>query len=137
PQTLTLDVPPIAAQRVLLVSYLSFSTAIASGAEVAQLTLGGQSAGSTLSLRAGEGTAEWAYDIPGTPTPAHHRAPLAGRWPGNPQANLYLATFNLPAAARVDQVTVRYVAPAGRLHVQALVVEGEGRRVTASGPEAW
>jgi hypothetical protein len=147
--------------RLRLVSFLSLSTALATDTPVAQVVLlGGQGGDVPLgqtTLRAGRETAEWAYDVPLAERPRHARALVAGHWPGNPQANLYAATLEVPAAGEeaaagagpgplaqgpVRAVLFRYVAPSGRLHVRSVELRppaggaGEGW-VALAGPATW
>ncbi|MGI8424676.1 MAG: hypothetical protein ACR2NO_11310 [Chloroflexota bacterium] len=124
-----------------IVSYLSLSGALADGGSVAEMALvragGGEVA--RASLRAGQHTAEWAYDAPRAERPVHRRAEIAGRWPGNPNGNLYWSDVPLDDAgfSDVQEVLLRYVAPTGRLHVRAIELDVEGRRHALDGPIAW
>ncbi|HEX2034338.1 MAG TPA: hypothetical protein VHS99_09145, partial [Chloroflexota bacterium] len=136
--------------RVQLVSFLSLATEVGDGAPVAELTLRRATGDTVLGravVRAGQDTAEWAYDVPAAARPQHRRARLAGHWPGNPQANLYGATLALePAPAgglvpRAETLVVRYLAPQGRLHLRSIAVEpaatATGDTIALPGPPTW
>ena len=136
--TLSLDAPRGQVGAVRIVSFLSFATAVPDGTPVAEITFSqADRVVAQVPLRAGTDTAEWAYDAPGSEPPLHARAPLAGHWPANPGANLYVARKSLPAAAEIDKVAIRYTAPRGRLHVRALVLEGAEGWTEIGGPNGW
>jgi hypothetical protein len=152
PRQLTVPLPgPVSATRLRVVSFLSFATALPDDVPVARLTLEradmpGQIVG-TATLYAGRDTAEWAYDMPGVERPRHRRAPLAGHWPGNPAANLYVSDVALapaagagqdgPGGVAADTLVVEYLAPAGRLHLRTVALFGPQGVVVAEGPPSW
>ena len=127
----------IAPARVRLVSFLSLGSAVRDGAVVARVTLGEGATERRADIIAGRDTAEWSYDVAGTSQPGHTRARLAGHWPGNPQANLYWADLQLDGAGTGGMpgtVRIEYLAPAGRLHVRAVALLGDGASVQLPGP---
>ncbi|MGH2350160.1 MAG: hypothetical protein ACRDJN_00920 [Chloroflexota bacterium] len=143
--------------QVRLVSFLSLASGLEDGAPVAEILLRGESGGDVVvgraTLRAGVETAEWAYDLPAAERPRHRRARVVGHWPGNPAANLYAATVAIEPVAgggAATSLAVRYVAPAGRLHLRSIVLESvveppgtagirgtPGVEVALPGPPAW
>ena len=137
---LELSVPVQARQasRLRVVSFLSFGAGLPDQSPVSTIVVSDHQANvvRTVTLRAGVDTAEWAYNVPGAQTPQHRRAPVAGHWPGNPEGNLYVATFDLPAQD-VAELAVRYTAATGRLHVRAVVLDTPGSAVQAPGPPGW
>jgi hypothetical protein len=129
---------PIAVRRVDLVSFLSFSASVPDGTPIAEVVFRhGAAISGVLPVRAGRETAEWAYDLPAAPRPHHRRAPLVGHWPGNPQANLYGAQLTPDQPITADQISVRYTGAAGRLHLRALVLDGDGGPMALPGPAMW
>jgi hypothetical protein len=127
---LPLDAPR-AAVALRIVSFLSLATSLEQGTPVAEVLALGDPAGLPLArgvLRAGVDSAEWAYDLPLAGHAGHQRAPLAGYWAGNPGANLYVSRVALVSeggagATPVRALLVRYLAPAGRLHLRAVGVQ--------------
>ncbi|HEU5318052.1 MAG TPA: hypothetical protein VFX49_18210, partial [Chloroflexota bacterium] len=125
-------------QRARVVSFLSLASSVADGAPVASLVLVGRD-GAPLArvvLRAGRETAEWAYDVPGAAPSAHARARVVGRWPGNPQANLYGADLDVGRAAQPAAVVVEWTGadPTARLHLRAVQLRGARGAVEVVGP---
>ena len=148
---LPLDAPQTAGV-LRIVSFLSLATGLEQGAPVAEVLAVGDPAEPPLAravLRAGVDSAEWAYDLPLAEHARHRRAPLAGSWPGNPGANLYVARVPLEpqgagGGAPARTLVVRYVAPSGRLHLRAVGVQSPpsaggraGPVVEVSGPATW
>ena len=132
--------PPRAVDDLRLVSFLSLATSLEQGAPVAEVLVVGE--GGVLGrgvLRAGVESAEWSLDVAPGGGARHGEAPLAGHWPGNPEANLYLGRVSLetpggapgtgpgvapgagPSGGLGREVVFRYLAPAGRLHLRAVL----------------
>ena len=96
--TLRTAPPPGAGQidSIALVSFLAHGLAVEDGAVVAQLRLWSGDRVLTVPIRAGEHTAEWAYDRPDVRGRARHLRPrVAGHWIGQPRGNLYYARIDL------------------------------------------
>lgn len=125
----TVDIPPTPAEAVELISFTSQSAGWAQGELVAEIVLHSRD-GSTITLpvRAGEHTAEWAYDRSDVVEQmAHERPPVAQTWPARsgfpPQdhpGHAYLAHFQLPQPLDVTQVQIVSAKPAGLFHVAQL-----------------
>jgi hypothetical protein len=108
-------VPPVEADRVALLTNLSWSVDVPDGAVVARVRLlaeGGKTF--DFDLRAGEHTSEWAYDRADIRAQVRHsRAPLASSYAvedaqGRYEAHAYLSSFALPERAVITggEVTV-------------------------------
>ncbi|HEV2125769.1 MAG TPA: phospholipid carrier-dependent glycosyltransferase, partial [Chloroflexota bacterium] len=144
---LRLDLPMTMQQirRVRLVTFLSYGADIADGTPVAELELLGSTGADTLvlgraRLLAGRDTAEWAYDLQGMRHPRHARARVAGHWPGNPNANLYLADLEiLPGSTEVpaSAIRLRSLMSSGRLHVRSASVLSSTGWIDLSGSPRW
>lgn len=93
-----------ACDTLAIVSTMTNSAEIADGKEIAEIVVGCESGErTTIMLRAGRDTAEWAYDRPDVQAQIQHsRAPLAASWAGDSggsfQAHSYLARLPLPAS---------------------------------------
>lgn len=105
---LLFDVPPVEADRVALLTNLSWSVEVPDGAVVARLVLrdaGGRIFG--FDLRAGEHTSEWAYDRADIRARVKHgRAPVATSYAVEDareryEAHTYVSSFALPERAVV------------------------------------
>ncbi|HEX2325308.1 MAG TPA: hypothetical protein VHQ00_07895, partial [Chloroflexota bacterium] len=157
--------PPRAVDDVRLVYFLSLATSLEQGAPVAEVLVVGE--GGNLGrgvLRAGVESAEWSLDVAPGGGARHGAAPLAGHWPGNPEANLYLGRVSLetpggapgagPSGGLGREVVFRYLAPAGRLHLRAVLTApppgqptrlpaprhppgGDGPALPIAGPSSW
>ena len=107
-----------------IISALSFARELPDGVAVATIALvdasGSWKRRTPVPLRAGIETAEWSLGDPSQPPAAHNSAPLAGAWDGNPAARWYRATLPMPGVA-ADSVRVEATAPAGRLHLRAIL----------------
>jgi hypothetical protein len=104
----TFAVPPVEADRVALVTNLSWSEAVPDGTTVARVRVRAQDGRVfEFSLRAGADTAEWAYDRPDIrPRIRHSRASVAASYAVDDaqwhyEGHTYVASFALP-----EKVTV-------------------------------
>ncbi|HLM54623.1 MAG TPA: hypothetical protein VK422_00745, partial [Pyrinomonadaceae bacterium] len=123
-ERLTFEVPPAEVDGVAIVTNLSWSVTVPDGAVVGRVRLRAEG-GRTfeLELRAGEHTAEWAYDRPDIkPSVLHARSPVAASFPvedaqGRYEGHTYVASFRLPARARIvgGEVAVARVGAAPEL----------------------
>ncbi|MBC7251904.1 MAG: YfhO family protein [Anaerolineae bacterium] len=111
------DLPPLAATSVGLVSYLDGGDSLPDGAPVAEVLITSADGSEQRHLlRAGVDTAEGLY----TGSEAHRQARVGHHWRDNPDGNDYITRLELGAAAVRRQITIRYLAPQGRLHVRGL-----------------
>lgn len=132
-----LEIPPTLAAQIELVSFTSQSANWEQGEVVATIVLAGQE-GSTarLPLRAGEHTAEWAFDREDVAdTIAHQQPPVAETWParsGFPPVehpgHAYRAVVSLPAPMVIEALEIRTAKPEGLIHVLELVLVGQDGR---------
>ncbi|HEV2862740.1 MAG TPA: YfhO family protein [Pyrinomonadaceae bacterium] len=123
-ERLTFEVPRVDVDGVAIVTNLSWSVAVPDGAVVGRVRLRAEG-GRTfeLELRAGEHTAEWAYDRPDIrPSVLHARAPVASSFPvedaqGRYEGHTYVASFKLPERAAIvgGEVAVARVGAAPEL----------------------
>lgn len=133
-------VPPVAVNRVAVLTNLSWSLNVPAGAVVARLRLHAQDGQSyDFEIRAGEHTSEWAYDRADIkPRIRHGRAPVAMSYEvadaqGSYEAHTYLASFALPLRAVITggevSLTQRAEAPQLTLSIQraSLIDEAGGK----------
>jgi hypothetical protein len=79
-------------RSITVVSYLANAAVVAERSTVAEIELTGPSGTTTVPIRAGVETSEWAWDRPDVRgTIAHRRAEVTGQWVGQPRGNLYVA----------------------------------------------
>ncbi len=105
-ERLTFDVPRVAADRISLLTNLSWSVAVPDGTEVGRVRLRADDGRAfDFTLRAGEHTSEWAYDRADIRRDIRHkRAPVATSYAvedaqGRYEGHTYLASFALPQRA--------------------------------------
>jgi hypothetical protein len=106
---LAFTVPPVEADRVALLTNLSWSVEVPDGTVVARVRLFAEG-GKTFDfeLRAGGQTSEWAYDRADIRTQVKHkRAPVATSYAvedarGRYEAHTYVSSFALPERAAVE-----------------------------------
>jgi hypothetical protein len=112
------ELPDFAATSLGLVSHLEGAGDLPNGTPVAQVTIT-DDLGMVQSqvLRAGIETAEGEY---AEGAARHDQARVCRNWPDNPQGNDYVARLELGEAVIPRQITIEYLAPTGRLHVQGL-----------------
>lgn len=135
---LSFSLPPIEADRVALLTNLSWSVDVPDGTVVAHMRLfaeGGKVY--DFDLRAGEHTSEWAYDRADIRARIKHaRAPVATSYAvedasGSYEGHSYLSSFALPERATVagGEITVERLARAPDLTLGVLrvsLVDGAG-----------
>jgi Bacterial membrane protein YfhO len=117
-------VPPVEIDHLVLLTTLAWSADVPDGEIIADLHLTGTN-GQTFDfqLRAGEHTAEWAYDRPDIRSRIkHQRAPLGSSYEVKDaqltfQGHTYVSSFALPQKAIIQsgEITVTPVAVAPRL----------------------
>jgi hypothetical protein len=126
---LSFTLPPVEADRVALLTNLSWSVDVPDGTTVARLRLRAED-GKTFDfdLRAGEHTSEWAYDRADIRAQVRHaRAPVATSYAvedaqGRYEGHTYVSSFTLPEKAFVTggEITVVRVARAPELTLSVL-----------------
>ncbi len=117
-QVKVMDLPDFAVTSLGLVSHLEGAGDLPNGAPVAQVTItDGLGAVQSRLLRAGIETAEGEYTAG---VVQHDQARVCRHWPDNPQGNDYLARLELGEALIPRQISIEYLAPAGRLHLRGL-----------------
>lgn len=129
--------PTAPATDVVLASHLADAVAVRDGEVVAVVHVRLASGRELpLPLRAGEHTAEWAWDRPDVRSHvAHARAPVLESWKADGfEGHHYLATLPLPGRYLVDGVRVERAAGAGYLVLSRLAVRDtvSGRRTPVS-----
>jgi hypothetical protein len=135
---LSFSLPPVEADRVALLTNLSWSVDVPDGTVVAHLRLFSEEGKSyDFDLRAGEHTSEWAYDRADISSKIKHkRAPVATSYKvedagGSYEAHSYVSSFALPERATVTggEITVERLARAPDLTLGVLrvsLVDGAG-----------
>jgi hypothetical protein len=112
------ELPEFTATSLGLVSHLEGAQELVNGVAVAQVTIT-DDLGAVQShlLRAGIETAEGEYAGGGV---RHDQARVCRHWPDHPQGNDYVARLELGKARIPRQISIEYLAPAGRLHLRGL-----------------
>lgn len=135
------DVPPTQTEAVELISFTSQSADWPQGELVADIVLTGRNGVTvTLPVRAGQETAEWAYDRSDVVQQiTHDRPPIARTWPAQsgfpPEdhpGHAYRARYRLPKPVEVTRIQVVPTKPAGLFHIEELTLMGAGRRRTVA-----
>jgi hypothetical protein len=131
-----LDVEPIRARSVEVVSYLSHAAGLADGTLAGRILL--RDANGTvveLPLRVGLETAEWAYDRDDVLEQiAHARAPIAesfqarsGFPPREHEGHTYLATWEQPEEMLVTAVRIETELPEAHVRIEEVrLIDAEG-----------
>jgi hypothetical protein len=111
------ELPEFVATALGLVSHLEEAQGLSNGTPIAQVTIT-DNLGVVHSylLRAGMETAEGEYTI----GVQHDQARVCRRWPDHPQGNDYIARLEFGKALLPQQITIKYLAPIGRLHLRGL-----------------
>lgn len=110
------DLPDFAVTSLGLVSHLEGAGDLPNGAPVAQVTITDElGAVQSRLLRAGIETAEGEYTAG---VVQHDQARVCRHWPDDPQGNDYLARLEFGGALILRQISIEYLAPAGRLHLR-------------------
>jgi len=117
--------PVVTATELRLGSWLSDSVGLPDGTPVARVSARLASRRTVdFLLRAGEHTAEWAYDREDVrPRVAHRRAPILESWPGPGGRFLghrYLARLALPGRLLIDGIEVERLPGPGRFTLARL-----------------
>ncbi|MFH0787773.1 MAG: YfhO family protein [Pseudomonadota bacterium] len=119
---------PVKISTLAIVSFLSHSTSISQGQEVARVVLEKENGSSSrLSLRAGIETAEWAIDRPGLEC-LHKKARVSESWeiPNEGyQGHAYLFEKNFSNPKEVSKIGLEYLANQGDLLIKKIFVNGE------------
>jgi hypothetical protein len=126
---LAFTLPPVEAERIALLTNLSWSVDVPDGTTVARVRLH-TDAGKTFDfdLRAGEHTSEWAYDRADIRAQVRHRrAPVATSYAvedeqGRYEGHTYFSSFSLPERAAINggEIEVARVAHAPELLLSVL-----------------
>ena len=135
--------PPVKADEVAFISNLRSADSIPQDAEVADIVVvDTQGERTTLKVRAGRDTGEWAWDRPDvTPHVAHQRPRVADKvWVQDPnglrfQANLYYARLPLDKTRTVARVEFHYTYPKGSVRLYGMMLwekPGTAHQVLAS-----
>jgi membrane protein YfhO len=136
-ERLVFNAPPTDANKIGFISSLSWAADVKDGEIVGYLRLRTED-GKKLEfpIRAGEHTAEWSRDRRDLKTKIlHRRAPVATSFPvedpaGNYESHTYIATFSLPATARITggeiEVATIKDAPRLTLDVKRVSLVGDG-----------
>jgi hypothetical protein len=116
------DLPEFAATSLGLVSYLEGAEELADGTPVVEVVVG-DAEGHTQRhlLRAGLDTAEGDYDAVAASRPVQHaKARIGHHWRDHPGGNDYITLVDLGEATVLKEITLRYLAEAGRFHLRGL-----------------
>jgi len=122
PEVMVQDLPQFAATSLGLVSYLEGAEGLADGTPVVEVIVG-DAEGHTQRhlLRAGLDTAEGDYDAVAATRPIQHaKARIGHHWRDHPGGNDYIALVGLGEAVTLKEITLRYLAEAGRFHLRGL-----------------
>ena len=122
--------PPVKTDEVLLISNLRDAAEMPQGAVVAEIVIVDTSGErTTLKVRAGRDTADWAYDRPDVLPHVDHKRPevAAQQWVTDSrgdrfQANLYYGDIHLDRTRTVDKVEFRYIYPAGKVRLYGMAL---------------
>ncbi len=122
PEVHVQDLPQFATTSLGLVSYLEGAEGLSDGTPVVEVVVG-DTGGRTQRhiLRAGLETAEGDYDAVAATRPIHHaKARIGHHWRDHPGGNDYITLINLGEATTLREITLRYLAGAGRFHLRGL-----------------
>ena len=122
PEVAVQDLPEFAATSLGLVSYLEGAEELADGTPVVEVVVS-DTEGRTQCyiLRAGLDTAEGDYDAVAATRPIQHaKARIGHHWRDHPSGNDYIALVDLGEATTLKEITLRYLAEAGRFHLRGL-----------------
>lgn len=123
-QVTVTDLPDCAITSAGLVSHLEGAEELSQGEPVAQVLISDVH-GFVQSglLRAGLETAEGEYEL--VEDIRHRKAKVACHWRDNPRGNDYIARFSWEKAFVPSAISIRYLAPAGSLHLRGLTLIDE------------
>jgi hypothetical protein len=122
PEVMVQDLPEFAATSLGLVSYLEGAEMLADGTPVVEVIVA-DTEGHTQRhlLRAALDTAEGDYDAVAAARPLEHtQARIGHHWRDHPGGNDYITLVDLGKATTLKQMTLRYLAEAGRFHLRGL-----------------
>jgi hypothetical protein len=116
------DLPQFAATSLGLVSYLEGAEELADGTPVVEVVVGDVEGHTQRHLlRAGLDTAEGDYDAVAASRPVQHaKARIGHHWRDHPGGNDYITLVDLGEATALEEITLRYLAEAGRFHLRGL-----------------
>ncbi len=121
--TLT-DLPDFAITSIGLVSHLEGAEGFGQGELVAQVVVfDAKGSARTAFLRAGLETAEGEYEL--AKGIRHKKVRVARHWRDNPYGNDYIARIKWGEALTPKVISIRYLAPMGRLHLRGLTLIDE------------
>ena len=122
PEVMVLDLPEFAATSLGLVSYLEGAEGLADGTPVVEVVVGDTEGHIQRHLlRAGLDTAEGDYDAVAATRPIRHaKARIGHHWRDRPGGNDYITLVDLGEATTLKEITLRYLAEAGRFHLRGL-----------------
>lgn len=103
-----------------IVSYLTDATELTDGMPVARVTITGtENSTLTMTLLAGEHTAEGLYDQGSV---AHSQARIGHHWRDNEQGNDYIAVLNLENALQPKKILIESLLPGERFHLRGMTL---------------
>ncbi|MFQ5812151.1 MAG: YfhO family protein [Anaerolineae bacterium] len=112
------ELPAFAATSLGLISHLEGAQDLANGVPVALVMVTDElGAVQSCLLRAGIETAEGKYARGAV---QHDQARVCHHWRDNPEGNDYLARLEFGESLIPRQISIEYLAPAGRLHLRGL-----------------
>ena len=122
--------PPVKADAVAFISNMRGAVEVPQGAEVADIVVvDTQGERTTLRLRAGQDTAEWAYDRPDViPFLAHRKPQVADKISVTDpdgrryDANLYFSEQKLDRTRTVARVEFHYIYPTAKMRLYGLML---------------
>jgi hypothetical protein len=122
PEVMVQDLPEFAATSLGLVSYLEGAEGLADGTPVVEVVVGDTEGHIQRHLlRAGLDTAEGDYDAVAATRPIQHaKARIGHHWRDHPGGNDYVTLVDLGEATALEEITLRYLAEAGRFHLRGL-----------------
>ncbi|MFQ5594078.1 MAG: YfhO family protein, partial [Anaerolineae bacterium] len=135
----TVEIPPTRAEALELVSFTSQSADWPQGEVAADILLTDDHGKTvTLAVRAGQETAEWAYDRPDVREHIAHEQPEVARtWPARsgfpPEdhpGHTYRARYALPSPMDVAKMQVVPNNPAGLIHIKEITLVWQNQRHT-------
>ncbi|MEW6184249.1 MAG: YfhO family protein [Thermodesulfobacteriota bacterium] len=108
-----------------LISFLSHSTSVKQGAELARVVLEMKNGSrQIIPIRAGLETAEWAVDRPGQEC-LHQKAPIAETWEmagEGYQGHAYLMERVFPSPSKVSRIRLEYIHGQGTLLIKKILI---------------
>lgn len=127
-------------RRVVLLSATGYTYTRPDNLEVGTINLlGRDGTATTLPIRLGRETAEWAYDSGVQPAkPAHQRPAVSAVLGRNPLYVLFLSTFDVPDTVTLARVTIDATGPPEtRLYVWDVIFESADGQEVHFAPECF